>query len=49
MLNENRIHRNPINDIHISRSRIKPRLKSFVHVEGSDIDDITEAMEVHIY
>ena len=49
MLNTNRIQTNTINcETNVSRSRIKPRFKLVVHIEDSDTDDITEAVEVHV-
>ena len=48
ILNANRIQTNTINgEKNVSRSRIKPRLKLFVRIEDSVIDDITEVVEVH--
>ena len=49
MLNANRVQTNTISDnISDSRSRIKPRFQLVVHIEDSDIDDMTEVIEVYI-
>ena len=40
---------NTINgEANVSKNRIKPRFKLVVHIDNSDIDDITEVMEVHV-
>ena len=43
------IQTNTINcETNVSRSRTKPRLKLVDQIEDSDIDDITEVVEVNV-
>ena len=49
MLNANMIQTNTIDGgIHVFRGRIKSRFKLVVQIDNSDIDDITEVVEVHV-